>query len=269
MVSAKELKAITAGKGGKKGQEAIPYMKMYKDPSMHAVLLLAIGGFAGVFIFEYFGPTFLNKVMGVQLASTGFLTALPHALSMALKFLIGPIFDVSTFISERNRLLMLAFLTQGVTAICLFTISQNPGEMLTKVAYCGAGAFSGLISVSGMKITQMVFFSADVKWSACFANIFATTCLTRDEVARQHIDFVLVCVTICRCATAIVFPVIIAVVCPHNTMDEWSTLFLGTSVFRRYKHHSTYPGQRRTSDMDEVVISFNSEHYANSLNLAV
>ncbi|KAJ1354173.1 hypothetical protein KIN20_011015 [Parelaphostrongylus tenuis] len=30
-------------------------------------------------------------------------------------------------------------------------------------------------------VSQIVFFDADVKWSACFANIFITTCLTRDK----------------------------------------------------------------------------------------
>uniref|UniRef100_A0A158PCI1 MFS domain-containing protein n=1 Tax=Angiostrongylus cantonensis TaxID=6313 RepID=A0A158PCI1_ANGCA len=205
MVSAKEVRAITTGKEGVQVRGEVPYIEICKDPCMHAVLLLAIGGLAAFYIFTYFGPTFMNKVMGVHVANTGFLTALPQALGIALKFILGPIFDISTFISERTRLLIFAFLTQGVTAFCLFVISQNPCKVLTQVAYCAACAFNGSNLVAAMKCAQIV--------------------------ARQHMHFVLVCVTIGGCAAAFVVPAIVAIVCPHNTIEEWSTLFLGTSVF--------------------------------------
>ncbi|KAJ1347632.1 hypothetical protein KIN20_002740 [Parelaphostrongylus tenuis] len=39
-------------------------------------------------------------------------------------------------------------------------------------------------------------------------------------VARQHVHFVLVCVTIGGCVTSFVAPPIVAVVCPNNTVDE-------------------------------------------------
>ncbi|KAJ1347758.1 hypothetical protein KIN20_002907 [Parelaphostrongylus tenuis] len=194
MVSDKELKAITAGKEGPTVREPVPYTKICSDPCMHASLLLAIGGFAGLLVISVYGPTFINKALGIQLTNTGLLTALPHALAMVLKLLVGPLFDISTFISEKNRLIILVFLTQGITAFCLFVISQKPSEVLTQVAYCGASACIGLAGVSVLKIAQMV--------------------------TQQHVDFVLVCITFCGCATAMILPAIVAIVCPNNTVDE-------------------------------------------------
>ncbi|KAE9416913.1 hypothetical protein Angca_000002, partial [Angiostrongylus cantonensis] len=51
------------------------------------------------------------------------------------------------------------------------------------------------------------------------------------KVARQHVHFVLVCVTVIGCVVSFVLPGVVAVICPQNTMDEWTTLFLGASVF--------------------------------------
>ncbi|KAJ1347674.1 hypothetical protein KIN20_002801 [Parelaphostrongylus tenuis] len=205
MVSAKELKAITAGKEGQQERGPVPYMKICKDPCIQAVLLFSLSSIAIYFIFVFFGPTFMNKALGVEIANTGYLNALPQALAIALKLIMGPIFDISTFLSMKNRLRVFALLTQGVAAVCLFVVSQNPGKVLTQVAYCAAGAFNGLNVVAGMKCLQMV--------------------------ARQHVHFVLVCVTIGGCVTSFAVPPIVAVVCPNNTVDEWSTLFLGASIF--------------------------------------
>uniref|UniRef100_A0A158PLW6 MFS domain-containing protein n=1 Tax=Angiostrongylus costaricensis TaxID=334426 RepID=A0A158PLW6_ANGCS len=172
VVSAKELRVIRTGKEGVQVRGPVPYMAICKDPRIHAILLLAIG----------VAVLYTIQVMGIHVANTGVLTALPQALGIALKLILGPVFDISTFISERSRLLILAFLTQG-----------NPGEVLTQVAYCALCAFIGSNAVGGLKC-----------------------------VARQHVHFVLVCVTIGECATAFVVPAIVAIACPHNTIQEVS-----------------------------------------------
>ncbi|VDM54299.1 unnamed protein product [Angiostrongylus costaricensis] len=131
-VSARELKAISTGKEGQVVRGPVPYKEICKDPCIQSVILSSLGGNTGFFIFLHFGPTFMNKVraMGIDVADTGFATALPYALAVALKFVAGPLFDISTFISEKNRLIMFSSLSQGVMGFCFFVISQvKPGKV--------------------------------------------------------------------------------------------------------------------------------------------
>uniref|UniRef100_A0A0K0D1K0 MFS domain-containing protein n=1 Tax=Angiostrongylus cantonensis TaxID=6313 RepID=A0A0K0D1K0_ANGCA len=125
LVSARELRAILTGKEGQVVRGPVPYKEICKDPCMQSVLLSSLGGNTGFFIFLHFGPTFMNKAIGIDVADTGFATALPYALAVALKFVAGPLFDVSTFISEKNRLIMFSSLSQGVMGFCFFVISQK------------------------------------------------------------------------------------------------------------------------------------------------
>ncbi|KAK6019779.1 hypothetical protein OSTOST_14576 [Ostertagia ostertagi] len=154
--------------------EPVPYKEICLDRTMQAVLLTTFGGNTAFFIFLHYGPTFINKALGFDISETGFATALPYALCVVLKFLAGPLFDHSTFISEKYRMIMFASLSQGVMVICFLVLSQ---------------------------------------------------------VARQHVHFVMVGVTLGGCAICFILPVVVALLCPNNTLDEWSRLFLGVGFF--------------------------------------
>ncbi|XGW18446.1 hypothetical protein V3C99_002794 [Haemonchus contortus] len=205
MVNPTELSAISLGKEGQSIKEPVPYKDICLDRCMQAVLLTTFGGNTAFFIFLHYGPTFINKALGLDITETGFATALPYALCLMLKFVAGPLFDHSTFISERNRMVMFASLSQGVMAICFFVLSQAHNKMVAQVAYSAAAAFNGLNIVGSIKCAQVV--------------------------ARQHVHFVMVCVTIGGCVISFILPFVVALFCPNNSMHEWSRLFFGTGLF--------------------------------------
>ncbi|KAK6740898.1 hypothetical protein RB195_009009 [Necator americanus] len=205
MVSSRELSAITTGKEQQSEREKVPYKKICADRCMQAVLFTTFSGNTAFFTFLHFGPTFMNMTLGFDITETGYSTALPYALCVLLKIIAGPLFDILTFIPEKYRLIMFASVSQGAMAICFCVLSQSGSRLMAQAAYSGAVAFNGLNIVGSIKCAQMV--------------------------ARQHVHFVMVCITITGCIISFILPGIVAVLCPHNTVHEWSRLFLGISVF--------------------------------------
>ncbi|VDL73851.1 unnamed protein product [Nippostrongylus brasiliensis] len=131
MVSEKELSAIAKGKDSQSSvREPVPY----KEICMDRCILSAFG---------------------FNVAETGFATALPYALCLLLKFVAGPLFDLSTFISERNRMIMFASLSQGVMMLCFFALSQASSKVSAQIAFSGAVAFNGLNIVGSIKCAQV------------------------------------------------------------------------------------------------------------------
>ena len=49
----------------------------------------------------YYGPTYLNKVLGLDVKATGFATSLPYILAIGVKFVAGPLSDYATCLSEK------------------------------------------------------------------------------------------------------------------------------------------------------------------------
>ncbi|PIO68662.1 transporter, major facilitator family protein [Teladorsagia circumcincta] len=155
MVSSRELSAISLGKEGQSSREPVPYKEICLDRTMQAVLLTTFGGNTAFFIFLHYGPTFINKALGFDIAETGFATALPYALCVVLKFVAGPLFDRSTFISEKYRMIMFASLSQGVMVICFLVLSQASNRLVAQIAYSAAAAFNGLNIVGSIKCAQV------------------------------------------------------------------------------------------------------------------
>ncbi|KHJ91555.1 hypothetical protein OESDEN_08579 [Oesophagostomum dentatum] len=124
LVSPKELNTITRGKEHQSVKEPVPYKEICKDHCMQAVILTTFSGNTAFFIFLQFGPTFMNMALGFDITETGYVTALPYALCLVLKFVAGPLFDISTFISEKNRVIMFASISQGFMSLCFCILSQ-------------------------------------------------------------------------------------------------------------------------------------------------
>ncbi|KIH52764.1 hypothetical protein ANCDUO_17128, partial [Ancylostoma duodenale] len=93
------------------------------DPCILGVWLSTIGGNLGFQIFLLYGPTYMNKVLQLDVTSTGFATALPHILSAIVKFVVGPISDRATCIPGRWRLIFFAAFSQGMMATCILLLA--------------------------------------------------------------------------------------------------------------------------------------------------
>lgn len=70
-----------------------------------------------------YGPTYLNKVLGLDARETGFLNAIPYMLATAVKFVAGPLSDHMTFIPETWRMIFFAALSQLGLAIGFFVMA--------------------------------------------------------------------------------------------------------------------------------------------------
>ncbi|ETN70326.1 hypothetical protein NECAME_14855 [Necator americanus] len=123
---------------------------------MQSVLLTTFSGNIAFFTFLHFGPTFMNMTLGFDITETGYATALPYAIAMVLKFIAGPLFDFSTYIPEKYRMIMFALISQGVMAICFCVLSQTHNKSIAQVAYSGAIVFNGLNIVGSIKCAQVV-----------------------------------------------------------------------------------------------------------------
>ncbi|ETN70107.1 hypothetical protein NECAME_01055 [Necator americanus] len=117
------------------------FRAIIKDPCILAVWLAASGGNLGFQVFVLYGPTYINKVLHFNVTSTGFVTALPHILSAALKFVV-----------------------------------TNP--TVDQIAYTAAIVFSGINVVGVVKCAQLVarqhahFVMAVMSFHLCIIILF-------------------------------------------------------------------------------------------------
>ena len=63
------------------------------------------------------------QALGLDVGSTGFATALPYILAAGIKFIAGPLYDKSSFLSEKTRILLFSVASQGIMVICFFILS--------------------------------------------------------------------------------------------------------------------------------------------------
>uniref|UniRef100_A0A1I7W8V3 MFS domain-containing protein n=1 Tax=Heterorhabditis bacteriophora TaxID=37862 RepID=A0A1I7W8V3_HETBA len=176
-VSTVELSKISQGKAGQSNKSAIPY----------------------------------KFVLGYDVTSTGFATALPYILAAATKFVVGPISDRAICISDKSRLVFFAALSQGVMGIGFMVLALVKTPELAQIAYTICIVFSGVNTVGNVKCAQML-------------NVLPT------QVARQHVHVVMAVTSLFICIIVLLLPIVVAFVCPDNTPEQWAHLFIGISV---------------------------------------
>lgn len=69
------------------------------------------------------------QVLHLDVGSTGYATAIPYALSAAVKIVAGPISDRSTCVSERIRIIIFGCLSQGCMAVCFLVLALVSWKM--------------------------------------------------------------------------------------------------------------------------------------------
>ncbi|KAK6056861.1 hypothetical protein COOONC_05628, partial [Cooperia oncophora] len=192
-VSSTELAKITKGKQGQEKQAA-PYRAIASDPCIIGIWLSTIGGSLGFQIFLLYGPTYINKVLHYDVTRTGLTTALPYILSATLKFLVGPISDRASCISDRWRLVFFAAFSQGLMALSFLALVFITSPSLAQTAYTVAIVSSGINAVGTIKCAQMV--------------------------ARQHVHVVMAVTSFLLCVIVLVIPLAVNIVCPDNTPEQ-------------------------------------------------
>nr|CAD2191510.1 unnamed protein product [Meloidogyne enterolobii] len=135
-ISEVELKQIEFGKTeketkenkNKKQQQKPPYFKILTD---WTIWLLFLGFFCDEIAFQFIselGPYYLNKVLGISIAGTGYFSAIPYLLSLITKLLIGPINDklLSKIFNEQFRTKLFAAISQYGICISMAGLAFIP-----------------------------------------------------------------------------------------------------------------------------------------------
>uniref|UniRef100_A0AC35GNB5 Major facilitator superfamily (MFS) profile domain-containing protein n=1 Tax=Panagrolaimus sp. PS1159 TaxID=55785 RepID=A0AC35GNB5_9BILA len=211
-VSQKELIKITSGKclviytNGKKQRQPVPYWKILKDISVWGIFISCFGGTFGFQILSQYGPTYLNKVLGFDLAKTGFAAAFPFILSICFKLIAAPFSDRFTLISQKARIIMFNSMAQFPMSICLILLAVLPTHYtgLIQASYIFAGAFCGLNAVGIAKSIQLI--------------------------AQQHCHFILALNTFIQSTIMLILPPIVSFIAPDNTNEQWGIIFYGIAA---------------------------------------
>ncbi|EGT57189.1 hypothetical protein CAEBREN_28558 [Caenorhabditis brenneri] len=116
------------------------------------------------------------------------------------KFSAGQISDKLKFLSEKTRFVFFAATSQ-------FGLASGLAAMaLTSNRYFAQAAFNFAIVCSGMNIMGVIK-CAQLR-------------------TRQHVHFALVVISFIGYAVLFLAPIIVSIICPDNTAEQWTTLFL-------------------------------------------
>uniref|UniRef100_A0A914L437 Major facilitator superfamily (MFS) profile domain-containing protein n=1 Tax=Meloidogyne incognita TaxID=6306 RepID=A0A914L437_MELIC len=169
-LSAQELSIIEEGKSlkdisnrrrkGKELKQKILYMAILKDSAFWGVYLCSATSNLAFQVFWQFGPIYLNKALGMEVAKTGIASALPFLLSLIGKNFAGQISDRLTSVSEKAKVIFFASISQYLMGACFLAMSLFPkfgivNVTLMQCIYTAATVFSGLNTVGLIKGAQL------------------------------------------------------------------------------------------------------------------
>uniref|UniRef100_A0AC35F2Z6 Major facilitator superfamily (MFS) profile domain-containing protein n=1 Tax=Panagrolaimus sp. PS1159 TaxID=55785 RepID=A0AC35F2Z6_9BILA len=209
-VGEKELLLLNEGKDESEHkntkQSKIPYTKMIKDKSVLGVWIGAIGSFTGFQLFLQYGPTFLNKVLKINVAKTGIVGAIPFLGALIVKGLSGPLSDRLTFISQKRRCQIFCSISQFSMAFCIATLGWMPikSEIFAQICFSAAIMFSSLNVVGLIKSAQLQ--------------------------SRQYAHIVMNVIAFINSGIILFLPLFISTFAPNNTYTEWAIIFYSIAI---------------------------------------
>ncbi|KAK6766226.1 hypothetical protein RB195_025866 [Necator americanus] len=197
-----ELEKIQRGKGEVKEKEDTPIKAIMTNHIMWSVWLSAFGELMMSQFIVMYGPTYLKEVLGFRVAETGYFVAIPRALHLAFKIISGIASDRIQFLSEKVKM-----------------------RIFNTIALMVSGSFFCVLGFLPRDLANYALASLlIIECSTGFICGGFYKCATL--VARQHSHFVLSQIQFIKCLSLFIEPLLVFLICKHNSLTEWRVVFL-------------------------------------------
>ncbi|EPB78896.1 transporter, major facilitator family protein [Ancylostoma ceylanicum] len=137
------------------------------------------------------------RVLGFRVAHTGYFVAIPRALHLAFKIISGLASDRIHFLSEKTKMRIFNTIALMVSGSFFCVLGFLPKEMASY-------ALASLLII---------------ECSTGFICGGFYKCATL--VARQHSHFVLSQIQFIKCLSLFIEPLLVFLICKHNSLTEW------------------------------------------------
>jgi len=191
--------SIYSGPGKQKVSKKVPYMAMYKDPAIWAILVAAFGNMMGTQLSLQFMPTYINKVLFLPVEQTGVASAISPVIMFFIKIFAGQTSDRIKFISDQMKLRIyntLAMGGMGFLFICLALLDPRNQKSFCLIVLIASTCILGFNSGGFFKSSQMV--------------------------SRQHSHFTMGNISFLNCVCMLLTPLLNELVAPENTPETWA-----------------------------------------------
>ncbi|CAD5222274.1 unnamed protein product [Bursaphelenchus xylophilus] len=190
----------------KKELRSIPYRQILTTPSVWAVWIGGIGNFVCVNMMFLYSPTYMSKVLGFPVHSTGISSALAPLAQFLIKLFAGFTSDKVKCLSETNKLRLYNTVAFFGSALLLLTLAFWPSDQ-HKFMLLLFGASAGLLG-----FTTGGFFKAG------------------PLVSKQYSHFVTGNISQTITITMLIVPFMVNGLAPDNTAEQWRWVFVVTAA---------------------------------------
>lgn len=103
----------------------MPYFKILTDKVIIGIMFTCFGNFLGFQVFMQFAPVYLNQVLKLDIEKTGIMSALPYLGCLILKFIVGPLSDSLTCMTQLTSVKVYTAISQVGYSGCLGRKNRN------------------------------------------------------------------------------------------------------------------------------------------------
>lgn len=225
-------------KDDKSKKRAVPWVKIFTSLPVWALFIGHFAGDWGAYMMATSLPLFMNDVLGFDLTSLGFISAIPY-ITYFLFINIGGIAadklrnaGVLSTISTRRLAMIIALGSQAV-----FLIASG---------YCGCG----------QEALVIVFLTLGIGLSGVQYAGFVVNYL---DIAPTFAGPILGVGNTLSCVAGILCPLLVGLLTPHGTKEEWQIVFwitgailaIGTIIFCLFAKGDVLPWARGDAATEE------------------
>nr|CAD2206201.1 unnamed protein product [Meloidogyne enterolobii] len=190
---------------------AIPYKKIIGDCVVWLVLLTYWSDEIGFEMLGQFGPTYLNRVLSIDIRTTGIISATTYLLSVGVKVLAGWIYTHLPLRGERARINIFTALTQIGMSSCFILLALLPLAKWVplwsvQLVYTLINLFCGLDFLGVIRCSQRIsqqFSHVLMAWNSMISSI-----------------------------TILLLPLFVTLIAPYNLIHEWSRIYIIIGIFQ-------------------------------------